>query len=825
MKLALKLLFRNWRSGELNILIVSLILAVSTITAISLFTSRLENSIGDEIATFFAGDARIRSSIPIPKEWIAKATDMELTYATATGYRAMTFSEGGMQLSAVKGVSDAYPLKGELEVSDKPFAAASAVTHGPAPGEVWLASRLFAALDIEINEKLNIGEAEFTVTKALIREPDDTRSFFGVAPRALINIADISSTQAVQAGSRVNYALTLAGKEKNLADFKTWLEDKLGDHATWSDAKSGNRNLSTTLDRAEKFLLLAGSLSVILSSVAIALAARRYAQRHVSQVALLKTFGLSPKAISLFYFSQIFAIGVLCIFAGLLIGQLMHYLIIESLGNLIPENLSQASPGAYYIGVLCGMVSLFAFAAPPLLGLKLVPPMRVLQQIPGADIITARKSFAIGFAAISLLVFAFAQDLQLSLILIVGTTTSLLGVSFFSWLLIRFTKNLSQNLSPSWRLGIANLHRHKSFNVVQVMIFATLLMLMLILVLVRTSLIDQWKDLVPENAPNHFIFNIFNHEIDDVKQTLANADIPSQPFYPMLRGRVIEVNGTEVKQILGDKEQRMNYKRELNLTWASTLGEDNKILAGTWHGEGNRQTLEVSAEEEYAQGLKLKIGDTLIFSVAGSRFEAKLTSIRSVKWDSMNPNFFMIFNKPVLNGSATNWLTSAYLSPDKKLFINDLAKKFPTVSIIEVDQMISQVKDIIEQISMAIEFILILVLCAGGLIFVTSIQATLDIRLQESAILRTFGAKRSLVRNQLLIEFCTLGALAGILAALGTETCLYLLQAWFFETQFKIHWELWLFAVPLSAFAVGIVGWLSSRSVVYTAPLTVLRKV
>lgn len=827
MKLALKLLFRDWRSGELNILLFSIVLATATITAISLFTSRLENSIGDEAAVFFAGDARIQSSQPIEQAWIDQAEQSQLQHSQALSFRAMAFAGDDMQLSAVKAVSSSYPLKGELQVSDRAFGEATAMQSGPPPGEVWLASRLFAALQLQLDDTINIGEANFVVSKALIREPDDTQSFFGVAPRALIHIDDVVKTGAVQTGSRVNHSLMLAGDPENLEQYHSEIKDKLGEHANWAEAKTANQSIGSALQRAEKFLLLAGSLSVVLCGLAIALAARRYAQRHVAQVALLKTFGLNPRDITQFYLIQLLIVGVLCIAIGVAAGQLLHQVIIASLGDLMPKTLSAASASAYFVGVVSGLTSLIAFAAPPLFSLRLVPPIKILQQAAHSQLIAARSAFAIGFCAIVLLVYWFAQDLQLTGILFAASALCLLCVSLLSWLLIKLTQSVSQQFGPSLRLGIANLYRHRAFNVVQIMIFATLMMLMYILILVRTSIIDQWRDTLPDNAPNHFIFNIFNHELEETQQLFAASDIEAQPFYPMLRGRIVDINGIPLKDLVKNTKSNMNYRRELNLTWATSLREDNQVVAGKWHGDiaapTENQPLQVSAEKEYAEGLKLKVGDVLNFSVAGSKFPATLTSIRNVEWDSMNPNFFMVFNQAVLENSATNWLTSAYLAPEQKLFINQLAQKFPTISIIEVDQMISQVRRIIQQISQAIEFILILVLAGGTLVFITCIQSTLDIRFHESAILRTLGAKRSLVRNQLLVEYCTLGGLSGLIAAVGTETCLFFLQTFVFDLGFQLHWPLWVSAIPIGVVSVGLVGWLSSRAVVTTPPLAILR--
>lgn len=824
MQAGLKLLWRDWRGGELNILIISLLLATATVTSISLFTNRIQNSIEQEASEFLAGDAQIRGSMPIPQDWLDQADTMEVRTAKAVGFRAMAFSDNGMNLTVVKAVSSEYPLKGVLEVSNTPFTPGDTKAGGPPSGEVWLASRLFGALDVEVGDRISIGEAELTVSGALIKEPDSAQSFFGVAPRAMININDVPATGAIQTGSRVNHTVMLAGEKSDIEQFNQWVTSRLGNHHRWRGIEEGNRGIGDALQRARSFLLLSGSLGVILSGVAVALAARRYAHRQTSHVALLKTFGYVPNQVTRLYAINIVAMGIIGVIVGTFLGWALHWGLLQTLGQLLPAGLAPASWSAYFTGGVSGFAALLAFAAPPLMALRRVPPAKVLRDDIDSNLVSSAASGLIGFVAVALLVFWYSRDIALTVILTVGASLALTGVGLVAWFVIRASKTLANRVGKTWRLGLANLQRHQRFNTLQIMIFSVLLMLLFVLSVTRTGLITEWQTQLPEDAPNHFVYNVFPQEREQLETFFAEAGVESRPFYPMVRGRIININDDLLKDRAEASESDMNYERELNLTWADQPGDDNTIIEGQWW-EQDAQNVQVSVEKEYARGVDIGLGDVLTFSVAGQSIEAEVTSLRTVDWDSMNPNFFIIFNQPILDGIAANWLTSFYLPEDKKPLLNTLSRAHPTISLIELDQVINQMQSIISKVTLAVEFILFLITGSGVLVLITSIQATLDIRLRESAILRTLGANRKLVNHTLLIEFGSLGWLAGLLGAAGAETTLFFLQTQVFNLDYIIHWRMWLIAPWLGALLVGGIGWLSTRGVTRVPPLTVLRNV
>ncbi|WP_108126220.1 ABC transporter permease [Saccharospirillum mangrovi] len=826
MNLSLKLLWRDWRGGELNVLIAALLVAVTTVTSIGLFTDRIRNSILDEAGTLLAADAQIRggSREAIDDAVRASAAAAGLQTADMITFQAMAFgADGNLQLSSVKAVSDAYPLKGELVLADEPFGIGRVVTAAPAPGEAWLTSRLFPALGIKIGDTIGLGNADFVVTAALISEPDSAGSFFGVGPRVLINAADVDKTGAVQPGSRVRYRLLLGG---DVASFQPVFEREYSDDYRWVDPSEANDGITSALERAESFLMLAGSLGVMLAGVALALASRRYADRQLGHVALLKTLGLTPRRIAWLYAGNLMLLGLIVVFAGLALGWLLHWGFLELAGDLLPRELEPAGIRPLLIGWLTGVICLLAFAFPPVWVLRQTPPARVLRSELEGGTLGRRLTLALGATAVIFLVWLYSGDLWLTAALLGGGLVTILGVSVLAALLIVLVRRYGSRLGTTWRLGLANLQRHSRQNAFQIMVFAIALMLLFVLTLLRSSLIGEWQSQLPEGAPNHFAFNLFEDERPGFEAILDNASVDREPFYPMIRGRLSEVDG----EAMDDRLERLqpdgdDFRRELNLTWSNTLADDNEIVAGRWWQDDDAESTRVSVEQDFAEELAINIGDTLTFDIGGQTVSAEVASIRTVQWDSMAPNFYLIFNHPILDGAGAAYLTSFYLSPEQKPLLAGLMREYPTVTLIEVDAIIEQIQSIVGQVTVAVEFILALVLVAGFIVLLASVQATLDVRLVESAILRTLGAKAALVRGGLWIEFAALGALAGLLGAFGAEAALAYFQVEMLNLDWTPHWLLWLSGPVVGAVVIGAIGVVSTRKVIRVPPMVVLKSV
>ncbi len=835
MRAALLLLLRDWRGKELGLLFAAIILATATITCIQLFSDRIQRSLLNQASTFIAGDATINSSQPFDLAIFEQAQNLNIQTASTTGFRAMLFTANNQSsIVATKAVDTNYPLKGELIVSKQQESTQQESTQNPpTSGTVWLSPRLINQLNININDTVYIGEAELTVKAQLIKEPDNAQSMIGLAPRALLALSDVPKTEAVQVGSRIRYTLSATGSTQNIAQFKTYIASLNNPHYRWQDVRSANRNLGSALNRAENFLMLTGSLGVILCGLAIALAARRYAIRQIPHVAMLKTFGVTPQHINALYIFNFLALGLMGVLPGVLLGYGFHFFIVFALDSLLTITLSAPSITPFIFSGLSGFLIFMGFALPPILKLKGVSPAAALRFDEHNNLAFGNAMWLAGFGMTLLLIYFYSQSLQLSLILLGGLLACMFGVMLCNILIKIGHFFLIKKTTPfkrtSLRLGFANIFRHRITNSLQIFVFSTLLMLLFTLTLVRTQLITQWQQQVPIGTPNHFVFNIFEKNKPAIQALIQDNNITEKHFYPITRGRVTHVNSIPMSEIIQNKTNMGdNYERELNLTWANILGNDNEIIEGSWavHNKKNRQKNEkvfISIEQEYAKGLGITLNDTLSFSISGENIHAQVSSIRTVKWDSMNPNFYIIFNQPLLEGTAATWLTSFYLPSHQHIFTTELLRLYPTLSVIELDQILEQVQSIIQQITHAIELLLLLVLAAGLLVLYSSIQASLDLRKQESAILKTLGANKTLVKNILLVEFSVLGFIAGLLATLGASLALYFIQTRFMQLSYAPNYTLWVVGPMLGTLLIGSVGWLSTKSVITTPPMKILR--
>ena len=578
---SLKLISREWRSGALNLLFISVSIAVMCITAIALINSRIHNAILDEATQLLAADAQVRGATPVDADWIAQAQSLGLDTAESTHFSAMAFSETGSQLASIKAVSDGYPLKGAVTIADRPYAQGTLSKTGPRQGEAWLTPRLFDLLDISVGDNLDIGNHRLLVSKALIKEPDSPQTYFNTAPRILIHQADVLETGAVRIGSRVRYGLMLAGQKNTLSRYETWLEDRIGEHHRWITIDESNQFIGSALQRAQSYIFLAGSLCVLLSGIAIALSARRFASQQLAQVALLKTLGTGPNTIQIHYLRVLTSLGLGSAALGTLLGWLMHLILLWSLRRFL--NDPAAADGiAYLIGGISGLGALIGFAAPTFIALKRVPPLQVLQNQFNGELIGNIWLLLSGTVVICLLTYAFSKNLAVTFALLVGIVLCFLFTALLANILSAGLKQLAKWVRPSIRFGIQTMARHKQVNLAQISVFALIFLFLYVLILVSTSLLSTWRKQIPENAPNHFVFNIFSYEREKVENFLDVQSILRQPFYPMVRGRVQGVNDVSLKKLMEKNDHYVNYERELNLTWSDTLSEDNKLLEGEW---------------------------------------------------------------------------------------------------------------------------------------------------------------------------------------------------------------------------------------------------
>ncbi|MCB1703249.1 MAG: FtsX-like permease family protein [Halioglobus sp.] len=816
------MLARDWRGGELGVLVMALVLAVGVVSGISAFTTRLQNALEQESHRFLAADLVVTSGRELPAQWLQSAADEGLQSALTLQFPSMVYvGEDAMSLASVKAVTAAYPLRGEITYSTEPFGPVLAAERGPAQGQVWLDSRLFALLDVTVGDEVTIGDANFVVAAAARTEPDQAASFYGYGPRVLMHYADIPATGVVQPGSRVEYRQLYAGDAAVLAAFRQWLEPQLRDGQRAVTVDEGQPRIGSALDRAERFLLLAGSLAVVLAGVAVALAARRFSERHHDYVAIIKSLGATSATVNRLYGTSLLLLGGIATLLGCLLGWGIQALFFYLFADQLPVQPGPSGPRPYAIGAVTSLTCLLCFAWPPLRRLGLASPLRVLRRDLPMESRRAVNDYILGLVAVTLLMWWYSQDWQLTLAVLAGLGVTVALGFFLALTLLRGGRLVGMSAGSIWRLALAGLQRRGRTNALQVVIFAMAIMMLLVLLLVRTSLIDEWQAQLPSDAPNHFMINIGPEDLQDIEQLMRAEDITSEPFYPMIRGRIMSVAGEELRS--GDDVQEGRRQREINFTWSDTLPNDNRLLAGEWWVPGTDEAL-VSLEEEFAERMGIEVGDSVGFLVGSQPLEARVASIRSLQWQSMRPNFYLVFPPRVLADYPATFMTSFHLDAADKGFLNQFIRRFPTVTVIEMDIVVEQIRTIINQVSAAINLVLVVILAAGGLVLVAGVQASVDARVHESAILRALGAPRRLILGGLLIEFATLGLFAGLLATLAAELSVFILQTLVMDMQYTPTPWLWPIGVCSGAVVIGSLGVFSCRRVVSTPPVRVLRE-
>jgi putative ABC transport system permease protein len=815
------MLARDWRGGELGVLVAALVLAVGVVSGISAFTTRLQSALEQESHRFLAADTVVRSGRDMPSDWLREADGRGLDTALTLQFPSMVYAgEDNMYLASVKAASTAYPLRGELRYSAEPFGSIITARAGPGPGTVWLDSRLFPLLDVAVGEQVVIGEAEFTITAAARTEPDQGSSFYGFGPRVIMHYDDIPATGVVQPGSRVEYRQLYAGPGEAVGEFAAWLKPQLVDGQTIITVEDGQPGIGSALERAERFLLLAGSLAVVLAGVAVALAARRFSERHHDYVAIIKSLGATAPAVNRLYGRSLLLLGLIATALGCLLGWSLQAVFFKLFAEQLPLQPGPSGPRPYAIGATTALTCLLCFAWPPLRRLGKASPLRVLRKDMPLENRRALSDYALGLAAVTLLMWWYSQDWKLTLAVLSGLALTA-GLGFcLALILLRGGRLVGMSAGSVWRLALAGLQRRGAANALQVVIFSMAIMLLLMLLLVRTSLIDEWQTQLPEDAPNHFMVNIGPENVQPIEQLLRSENISSEAFFPMIRGRMVAVNGERLPTTEDVEEERR--QREINFTWSDQLPVDNQLVAGEWWKPGTERAL-VSLEEEFAERFGVGVGDRLSFLVGAEAFEAEVTSIRRLDWQSMRPNFFLIFPPRLLTPYPATFMTSFHLDSADKVFLNNFIRRFPTVTVIEMDIVIDQIRTIINQVTAAINLVLIVILAAGGLVLVAGVQASVDARMQESAILRALGASRRLLLGGLLIEFATLGLFAGLLAIAAAELSVFILQTQAMEMTYTATPWMWPLGILCGSLLIGSLGVYSCRKVVSTAPLAVLR--
>jgi putative ABC transport system permease protein len=814
---------QDLRERNVKVMLVAMIIAVATVATINAFADHLQRTLMTSASAFLAADRQLnsRTNAPIPEAWYAEAENLGLEVGRMIEFGTMVSNESQFQLVAVKAIDNAYPLRGEIEWQADLDSPRQIATSGPGPGEVWLNPRLMRLLELRPGDALEVGATSLEVTGVIMREPDGGFRLSDLAPRVMMHVDDVPATEVIQPGSRVRHRGLFAGDASALADFEAWLEPQLTDNFRWVDVRQGE-TLGESLEKAEGFLLLGGSLAVLLAVVAIAVASRQYALSQRDRVALLKTMGLTGKRIRTLYLSRLIVWGLMATTIGLMLAIPAAWLLASMTAQLMDQPLQfEVDFWQLWPAILTALVALFAFAYPPIDRLRNTPAMRVFRSLPSNDRAALAKDLVLAVAVIFSLLWVYVSDIKLVMALLGAVIALIVSLAIAGtgliWLLRRFPAG-----KGSWRLAVIALYRHRNATLSQMSVFAMTIMLAATLVLVRSSLLADWQAQLPEDAPNHFLLNIAPESVDQVEAFFTDNDLNRSPLYPIIRGRLTEINAEPAEEVALNKDDD-ELRRELNLTISSSYPEDNQVIAGAWFAPG--ETKGISIEQSLAESLGVEVGDELGFTVGAEKVSATITSIRSVQWDSMRPNFFIIFPpKGAIDGLPSTSLTSFYLAEQDKSLLNDFVRQFPTISVLEIDHIIERIQQIIRQVTQAVEAILLMILFAAIAVMVAVVSATMSERQREGALLRTLGGQQQLLVRATMIEFALIGLLAGILGVLAAEIAVWALQNRMFDGEFRWHWPVVISLPFISAFILALLGRWQLSPVLTVSPMLLLRR-
>jgi putative ABC transport system permease protein len=826
LSLAARQLMRDARAGELRVLFFALVVAVAASTAIGYFGSRLNSAMLLRATEFLGADLILSGSTPAKPEQIEAGTGLKLDHSQIVIFSSVVATDNGIQLASVKAVDAAYPLRGELKSADAPYQPE--VTGGePQPGEAWAEARVLVALNLKVGDSIDVGSTTLKLTRVLTYEPDRAGNFYSLTPRVMINMADLEATKVVQPGSRVSFRDLWRGTPQQLADYRKAVEPDLAANQKIDDARDGNQQIGGALGKAERYLNMASLVAVLLAGVAVALSAARFAVRRFDASALLRCLGLSRNEALVLFSLQLAMLGIAASVTGALLGWFAQLGLFYLLENLLP---AAVPPGGWLpalAGIGTGLVALAGFALPPLAALGRVPPLRVLRRdmlpIPASSWLV----YGAALLALGLIMWRLSLDLILTFALLGGGLVAAVVLGGILLLALQSLRRLLAGASLPWRLGLGQLLRHPMAAAGQSLAFGLILLSMGLIALLRGELLDTWQNQLPKDAPNYFALNILPAERDNFAERISRLSTHSAPLYPMIPGRLMSINGEPVsKFVTKDSRGENATQRDLNLTWAANLPEGNSITEGQWWNNEQAPTEGtpgVSVETKLAKSLNMKLGDTLSFVIGGTTHEVKVTSLRDINWDTFQPNFFMIFQPGTLKDVPTTYLTSFYLAPGNDQQIVELSRAFPAVTILQVEALLEQLRSILDQVTLAVQYVLLFVLAAGLAVLFSGLQATLDERIRQGALLRALGANRTLLIKARRIEFGLLGAVSGVLAALGCELVSFVLYRYAFNLEWQPH--AWLLVLPLiGAVLVGGAGVFGTRRALNASPLTVLRE-
>ncbi len=824
-RLAMRMLQRDWRAGELRVLIAALVLAVASVGSVGFFTDRVKGALTRQANLLLGGDLMLSGDRPLPDDYANEARSRGLAVVPVIKFNSMVQAAGEVPsstavLSDVKAVGKGYPLRGAIILADPGAPEGKAARDIPGPGVAWIDSRLAARLDLSVGSTIAVGERTLEVAAIVQQDPEVAGGLLALGPKLVMNLDDVASTRLLQPGNRASYRLLFAGPATDA--FREWAQQRLERGQRLESIRDLRPEVRQTLERAEKFLGLAALVAVVLAAVAVGLAASRYLRRHLDAAAMMRCLGAPQRQTLSLFALQFLVLGGAASVAGCVVGLAGQQVLVWMLGAVVSADLPPPGIVPALAALATGLLLLFGFALPPLMSLSRVAPLRVLRRDLGMPRAGGWIAYALGLATIALLIAWQAQDAKTAVIVIGGIAALIASSAAIAWAGIVALRFLPRR-GYSWRYGLANLRRRPLASSLQIGALGLGLMALLLLTLVRGELMRNWRASIPSDAPNAFMINVLPDQAAGVKALLKKGVGADAPLYPMVRGRLVAINDKPLDTTqLPDERARRLGEREFNLSWMEALPKSNRVIAGAWWHPG--ETGGVSLEDGIAETLGIRLGDTLTYDIVGTRVSAKVTSLRKVDWDSFRVNFFALFPPGVLEAMPTTYI-AAVRADSSSGWVTTLLREFPNVLVIDVEAILRQVQAIIEQVARAVEFVFLFTLLGGVLVLEAAIATTQDERRYDTAILRTLGASERQLSAAQIAEFLTLGGLAGMVGAGGATVIGYFLADRVFQIPFGWNPWMWLVGIAGGAIGVALAGWLGTRGTLRTPPLAVLRQV
>ncbi len=836
--LALRMLARDWRAGELRVLAIALVVAVASVTSVGFFADRVRQALISEAHQLLGADVVMLADRPWSDTVRREITARGLKLGENIGFVSMSRRGEEAQLSSVKAVSDSYPLRGKLRIADALNSPDREMSQGPRKGEVWPDERLAGALGVKVGDALELGESKLRVGAILTLEPDRGASFFNVAPRLMMNVADVPATGLVQTGSRITYSLLGAGEAEAVRGFEAWAKGRLGRGESIQSLENARPEIRTTLDRAQQFIGLTAMLAVVLAAVAVALATRRYSERHLDGYAVMRCFGSSHRTLFALFGWEFLLLGLAASAAGCIAGFAAQYVIGMFIAGLLTVPLPAPSLLPFVQGVSIGLALLLGFALPPLLQLARVPALRVLRREVGGASALSRiqvlSAYLLGLVVVGALLIWQAGDTKLGLFVLGGFLAAMIVFAVVTRGALAALGRISGGGNAAgggrsagalgWRYGVACLRRRTASTVVQVLAIALGLTAILMLSFTRGDLLDTWRGKTPADAPNRFLVNIQPEQRKPLLEFFRENRQPEPAMYPMVRGRFTAKNGQKVDAGAFEERDRRMVEREFNLSFMSVEPSHNATVAGRWFNADDFDKGGLSVEEGVAKRLGWKLGDTLTWQVAGRDFSATIVGIRKLDWDSMRVNFFVIATPKLLSEAPMSLITSFRLESSEAGFGSKVSQRFPNLTVVDMSAILRQALAVMEQVIGAVQFVFLFAIGAGILVLYAALLATQGERALEAAVMRALGASRSQVMGAQRAEFALIGLLAGLLAAAGATGIGWVIALKVFQFPYQMNPWVWLAGPLLGLLCVSWNAYSGARAALSRPPVVALRE-